>query len=216
MVAISPALFDLLPQGWRRLLLPHQSVLRSIDDSLDEEERAGLSISPRREQIFSALELEPDEVRVVILGQDPYPNRGHAVGRAFAVSDHVHPLPGSLRNIFAERRNDVGGADPSPSLLSWQEQGVLLLNRSLTTRVGVSNAHASLGWEAVTGHIVSEVAKRGAIGLLWGRSAQAVQQSFGERAIVGTHPSPLSAHRGFFGSRPFSKVNALLEDAISW
>jgi len=216
LVATSPGLFESIPPSWRTLLRPLLTEINAIDHYLRKEEEAGFLISPRRDRIFAALELHPDQVRVVIVGQDPYPDLGYAVGRAFAVAEETHPLPGSLRNIFAERRSDVGGEDPSPSLLSWQEQGVLLLNRTLTTRAGESNAHSSIGWERITSHIVSHSANKGAVGLLWGKSAQSTQPLFGDRAVTGTHPSPLSAHRGFFGSRPFSKVNALLGDEIEW
>ena len=216
MVATSPALFELIPPAWRTLLLAFVEKIDFIDASLRREEEAGCQLSPRREHIFAALDLGPDDVRVVIVGQDPYPNPNHAVGRAFAVSDSTQQLPGSLRNIFNERRDDVGGEDPAPSLLSWQEQGVLLLNRCLSTRAGESNAHTRLGWERITSQIITEAANRGAVGLLWGKSAQSAQPSFGDRAILTAHPSPLSAHRGFFGSKPFSKVNALLDHAILW
>ena len=216
MVATSLALFELIPPAWRTLLLPFEELINSIDASLRREKEAGFQLSPRRDQIFAALDLGPDEVRVVILGQDPYPDPQHAIGRAFAASNSTRPLPGSLRNIFKERRDDVGGEDPAPSLLSWQEQGVLLLNRCLSTKVGESNAHSGLGWERITSQIITEAANRGAVGLLWGKSAQSVQPSFGDRAILSAHPSPLSAHRGFFGSKPFSKVNALLDHKIDW
>ena len=216
MVATSPALFELIPPAWRTLLLAFEEEIDSIDASLRGEEEAGCQLSPRRDHIFAALDLGPDDVRVVIVGQDPYPDPEHAIGRAFAVSNSTRPLPGSLRNIFKERRDDVGGEDPAPSLLSWQEQGVLLLNRCLSTRAGESNAHTRLGWERITSQIITEAANRGAVGLLWGKSAQSAQPSFGDRAILTAHPSPLSAHRGFFGSKPFSKVNALLDHAILW
>lgn len=216
MVATSPALFELIPPSWRTLLLGFEDQIDTIDESLRREVEAGFQLSPRRDRIFAALDLGPDDVRVVIVGQDPYPDPSHANGRAFAVSSSTRLLPGSLRNIFKERRDDVGGEDPTPDLYSWQEQGVLLLNRALSTRAGESNAHSQLGWERITSQIITEAANRGAVGLLWGKSAQSAQRHFGDRAILSAHPSPLSAHRGFFGSKPFSSVNELLDQAILW
>ncbi len=209
-------LSDLIPPAWRIHLNRFDSNLRSIENALERLESGGKVTLPRREEIFAALDLAPEDVRVVILGQDPYPDPRFAIGRAFAVSDLVRPLPASLRNIFKERRDDCGGEDPSPTLLSWQQQGVLLLNRSLTTTSGEANSHSHLGWEAVTSTIVGVAAARGAVGLLWGKAAQSVEPLFSGRAVTGAHPSPLSAHRGFFGSRPFSKVNALLGEKIDW
>lgn len=216
LVAISPVLFDLVPLSWRGHLGGLESDLLEIETRLRGEESVGKEILPRRENIFAALEIDPKEVRVVIVGQDPYPDRRHAIGRAFAVPESVTPLPASLRNIFREKRSDVGGADPSPSLSSWQEQGVLLLNRTLTTNAGESNAHAHFGWKSVTTAIIKIAASHGAVGLLWGKSAQSLLPFFGERAIASAHPSPLSAHRGFFGSRPFSRINRILAEEIDW
>ena len=209
-------LYELIPDPWRSLLSTEVEVLLKIQDVLAAELEAGREIIPPRNQIFSALDLPPERVRVVIVGQDPYPRRTHAMGRAFAVPASVRPLPGSLRNIFKERRDDIGGVDPASDLSSWQEQGVLLLNRVLTTNDGQTDGHAHVGWQHVTDRILEVVAAHGAVALLWGKSAAASQGIFGQRAILSAHPSPLSAHRGFFGSRPFSQANEMLRDPIDW
>lgn len=209
-------LYELIPDPWRPLLSSEEGTLVEISVAIASFESAGKEVLPAGSEIFRALDLPPEQVRVVIVGQDPYPRKSHAMGRAFAVPTSVTPLPGSLRNIFKERSADVAGPDPETDLLSWQDQGVLLLNRVLTTNDGQADAHSRIGWQRLTQRILEIVAAQGALALLWGRSAALSQDLFGDRSIVSAHPSPLSAHRGFFGSRPFSKANEMLSEPIIW
>ena len=163
-------------------------------------------------------------VRVLIVGQDPYPTPGHPMGLSFSVDAHVRPLPPSLGNIFRELQDDLG-IPPSPhgDLSAWAAQGVLLLNRVLTVRAGTPASHRGRGWEKVTEQAIRSLVDRGGplVAILWGRDAQTLKPLLGDvPAIESTHPSPLSASRGFFGSRPFSRVNALLTELgaepINW
>lgn len=155
------------------------------------------------------------EVRVLIVGQDPYPTPGHPIGLSFAVERHVRPLPRSLTNIYKELESDLGIAPAAHGdLSSWQDQGVLLLNRVLTVAPGAPASHRRRGWEEITEHAIRALVARGGplAAILWGRDAQSLIPLLGEVPHVASpHPSPLSASRGFFGSRPFSRVNALLE-----
>ena len=176
---------------------------------------------PNETEIFRALDLSPDEVRVVIVGQDPYPNPEHAMGLAFSVRENVRPLPASLRNIFLELENDLGYKREEGDLSDWSKQGILLLNRSLTVGEGDANSHKNIGWELITDPIISYVAKNNAVGILWGKAAAEAQKYFDEsNRIISAHPSPLSSYRGFFGSKPFSRVNTILksrgEIEIKW
>jgi uracil-DNA glycosylase len=155
------------------------------------------------------------QVRVLIVGQDPYPTPGHPIGLCFAVAADVRPFPKSLQNIFREYQDDLGLPMPSSGdLTPWVEQGVLLLNRSLTVRPGAPASHRGRGWEAITAQAISALATRGGplVAILWGRDARNLRPELGATpALEAPHPSPLSAARGFFGSRPFSRANALLE-----
>jgi uracil-DNA glycosylase len=161
---------------------------------------------------------------VLVVGQDPYPTPGHSIGLAFAVEPHVRPVPRSLANIYRELRDDVGIEPPAHGDLSpWADQGVLLLNRVLTVQPGESGSHRRKGWESVTELAIRALAGRGRplVSILWGRDAAAVAPLLGATpSVTSAHPSPLSASRGFFGSRPFSRVNALLreqgEEPIDW
>ncbi|UOA31975.1 Uracil-DNA glycosylase [Sulfitobacter sp. DSM 110093] len=181
-------------------------------------------ILPPRPQIFAALEhLQPDAVKVVILGQDPYPTPGHAHGYAFSAEPDVRPIPRSLGNIFKELQDDVGASPQSPDLRFWADQGVLLLNDVLTVPAGDANGHAKLGWQTLTAQVLTRLSDRPRAYLLWGAQAQktAAQVDPVQNLKVETpHPSPLSARRGFFGSRPFSRVNDWLQrqgkPAIHW
>jgi uracil-DNA glycosylase len=180
----------------------------------------GSSIAPAKDQIFAALEVPLTEVRCVIVGQDPYPTAGNAHGLAFSIPDEVRKIPASLQNIFKELHTDLGLAIPqSGNLEKWRDQGVLLLNRILTTEVGRSNAHGNLGWQEITKSIAEAAANQNAVAILWGKEAQALAPVFKE-SISSVHPSPLSAYRGFFGSKPFSKVNEALmrigREPIDW
>jgi uracil-DNA glycosylase len=180
----------------------------------------GTSIAPAKDQIFAALEVPLTEVRCVIVGQDPYPTAGNAHGLAFSIPDEVRKIPASLQNIFKEMDSDLGIEIPqSGNLEKWRDQGVLLLNRILTTEVGRSNAHGNLGWQEITKSIAEAAANQNAVAILWGKEAQALAPVFKE-SISSVHPSPLSAYRGFFGSKPFSKVNEALmrigREPIDW
>jgi uracil-DNA glycosylase len=169
-------------------------------------------MAPSVDRIFAACELDLAKVKCVIIGQDPYPSRGNANGLAFSVNSSISLLPASLRNIFTELVSDMGVPYPKNGDLSpWRDQGVLLLNRVLTTRVGESNAHINVGWQQITLAIAQAAADQGAVGLLWGKSAQELSYLF-THSIEGVHPSPLSSYRGFFGSKPFSRVNQALQD----
>ena len=207
---------ELVPVPWRDLLWNCRDEIYNISKRLAELNASGVRVLPRFEHVFSALELPAQMVRVVVVGQDPYPAPELPIGRAFAVPKDTRILPPSLRNILKERREDVGGSPPSPTLEEWSQQGVLLLNRVLTVSTGLPGSHSRLGWQSVTEQIARTVSERGAIGVLWGRSARELEHLFHKGVVVGIHPSPLSAHRGFFGSRPFSAVNSLLDTPITW
>ena len=198
--------------------------LRVIEKHLEDERDAGIPIAPDSADIFRAFRSPLDTVRVLILGQDPYPTPGHAVGLAFSTNRDVRPLPRSLTNIYTELRDDVGIPPAEHGDLSqWVDQGVLLLNTSLTVREGEVGSHRSWPWKDVTGAALRALAERGGplVAVLWGREAQwAAPLLSGIELIESAHPSPLSARRGFFGSRPFSRVNGLLAtqgaDPIDW
>ncbi|SFB80089.1 uracil-DNA glycosylase [Tropicimonas isoalkanivorans] len=182
--------------------------LPAIDAALDADPRPTL---PDSGQVFAALELtQPEDVRVVILGQDPYPTPGHAHGLAFSAAPHVRPLPRSLANIYREMQDDLGAAPPNADLRFWARQGVLLLNSVLTVPAGTANGHKALGWQRLTAQVLARLADAPRAFLLWGRQAQEAARGIdGTRhlKIETPHPSPLSARRGFFGSRPFSRTN---------
>ena len=201
---------------WAAALEPVESRLRRIGDTLREEVAAGHRYLPAPDAVLRAFSRPLSEVRVLVVGQDPYPTPGHPVGLAFSVAADVRPIPRSLQNIYTELTDDVGGSPgPSGDLTGWAEQGVLLLNRVLTVRVGVPGSHRRLGWQEITDRAVAALVERGGplVAVLWGRDAQQVRASLGEVPVVASaHPSPLSADRGFFGSRPFSRVNALLTE----
>ena len=209
-------LFDELSSNWQNELNSLREDFDRIEKSLIHEANSGSVILPDKKNVFRALSVLPTEAKVLIVGQDPYPNPNHAIGLSFSVPKGTKPLPGSLQNIFKEIATDCG----SPSIAKdgdlspWVEQGVVLLNRTLTVRAGDSGSHQSLGWQKITDEIARKYAQNGAIGLLWGNSAQELRKFFPEnRLVYGVHPSPLSAHRGFIGSKPFTRVNALLQAA---
>jgi len=205
-------LFSLVPEPWRDLLTPHQQKIDDIGLDLQTRANSGERVLPDKKFVFRALELQPSDVRVVIVGQDPYPNISDAIGLAFSVSPRTSGLPGSLMNIQKEIMTDIGSTTTADGDLSrWSAQGVMLLNRVLTVTAGESASHSNLGWQEVTQTIVSDCAQRGAIGVLWGNSARELSGLFQpENLVEGVHPSPLSAHRGFLGSRPFSLINQKL------
>jgi len=198
-------LVALLPKPWHELIdIKH---LEDISKKLTDD------FIPSKDSIFRCLELEPSEVKVVILGQDPYPNPTHAMGLAFSVNSSIKPLPASLNNIYKELDSDLGIKRSNGDLSDWSSQGVLLLNRSLTVIPNLSDSHSDIGWHKFTEEVIRVVAARGAIGVLWGKQAQDLSRLFNQLdQFSSPHPSPLSAYRGFFGSKPFSKVNKRLEE----
>jgi uracil-DNA glycosylase len=191
---------------------------------LRAERASGRGYLPAGDQVLRAFAQPVDAVRVLIVGQDPYPSPGHAVGLAFSVSANVHPIPRSLQNIYEELETDLGLPRPRNGDLSrWADRGVLLLNRVLTVGPGAAGSHRGKGWETVTAQAVSALSARGGplVAILWGRDAQAMELPLGNvPCIKSPHPSPLSAGGGFFGSRPFSRANSLLRqqgaDPVDW
>ena len=200
--------------AWAAALEPVAPQLSAINDFLDAEVASGRGFLPARENVLRAFSAPLDEVRVLILGQDPYPTPGHPIGLSFAVQRDVRPLPRSLANIYRELRDDVGVEPPLHGDLGrWADQSVLLLNRVLTVQPGVSGSHRRRGWESVTEAAVRALVAGDAplVAILWGKDAAGIRPVLGSTpAVESVHPSPLSASRGFFGSRPFSRANALL------
>jgi uracil-DNA glycosylase len=215
-------LFESIPEKWQPYLSRHRDEVNEIGVKLQALANAGERILPDKKWVFRALEIDPEDVKVLVIGQDPYPNVQDACGLAFSVQPRKSGLPGSLMNIQKEILTDIGFTNTSDGdLTRWSNQGVMLLNRVLTVTAGTSGSHSKWGWEQVTETIARVCSEKGAIGLLWGNSARELASFFPtERLVEGIHPSPLSAHRGFLGSKPFSKVNSLLEktgkNAISW
>lgn len=203
-----------VPPEWRVALTPVRDQLAGISAQLQEFADQGDVIVPEVHRIFAALAMWPEDVRVIVIGQDPYPEPRHAMGLSFSVPKGTSPLPPSMKNIIAEIESEFGTCAVTDGDLSvWVDQGVLLLNRALTTCAGRSGAHAVIGWREVTDRIVEVVveANPDVIGLLWGNSAQELQAKFAEDCVVSTsHPSPLSAYRGFIGSRCFIETNEKL------
>ncbi|RYV51249.1 uracil-DNA glycosylase [Pengzhenrongella frigida] len=199
---------------WRAELAPVGPQLDALAGWLDTEADAGRAYLPPAHSVLRAFARPLAEVRVLVVGQDPYPTPGHSMGLAFSVGPDVHPLPRSLANIFTELTADVGVPAPGSGDLSpWADRGVMLLNRVLTVQEGRSAAHRRRGWETVTDRAIEALVARGGplVAVLWGRDAQALTPALGTTPVVASaHPSPLSARRGFVGSRPFSRVNALL------
>ena len=205
----------LVAPDWAAALAPVDGQIARMGEFLRAEVSAGRSYLPHGDRIFRAFSRPLADVRVLLVGQDPYPTPGHPVGLSFSVAPEVRPVPKSLVNIFKELVDDVGCPPPSNGDLSpWFEQGVMLLNRVLTVAPGASASHRGRGWEAVTEQAIVALARRGGptAAVLWGRDAQSLKPVLGAVPWVDSvHPSPLSASRGFFGSRPFSRVNVLLE-----
>ncbi len=209
-------LFDQLHADWQIALRQHEPSIEEIDLFIQDKK-----ISPNYEFVFRALSTPLEDTRVVIFGQDPYPTKGHAHGLAFSVDSEVSPLPASLRNIFKELESDLKITRSTGDLSDWSHQGVMLINRILTTQTGVSLAHENLGWQKITETVAQVLGQRGVIAVLWGGTAQGLRKFFqDENVISSVHPSPLSAYRGFFGSKPFSRVNERLlakgEVPITW
>lgn len=191
--------------SWRPFFAPRVETINSILKQLDGEE-----IAPPRSLIFRAFQSDINDVRVVIFGQDPYPGLGVANGLAFSVHPEV-PIPASLKNIFKEYSSDLGYEVPNNGDLSnWSNNGVLLLNRALTTVAGERDTHKNLGWETITEPLAEYLGARGVAAILWGATAAGLEKYFSV-SVKSAHPSPLSAYRGFFGSKPFTSINTLLE-----
>lgn len=206
----------LIHPGWAAALAPVAPDIAALGDRLREETAAGRAYLPAGDRVLRAFGRPLSEVKVLIVGQDPYPTPGHPIGLSFAVDAHVRPLPRSLGNIYRELHDDLG-IEPAPhgDLSAWSDQGVMLLNRVLTVAPGAPGSHRGWGWEKVTEHAIRTLAARDAplVAILWGRDAANLRPLLGATPIVeSAHPSPLSASRGFFGSRPFSRANALLAD----
>jgi uracil-DNA glycosylase len=210
--------------GWARALAPVETDVARMGEFLRAEIAAGRGYLPAGKHVLRAFTRPFDSVRVLVVGQDPYPTPGHPVGLSFSVAPGVRPLPRSLTNIFTELQADVGVPAPADGDLSpWCDQGVLLLNRVLTVSPGSPGSHRGKGWEAVTERAIHALVARGGplVAVLWGRDAQTLRPMLGAVPCVqSVHPSPLSASRGFFGSRPFSRVNQLLQrqgaEPVDW
>ena len=209
-------LSEIIAADWAEALSPAEDRLHELGDFLRAETAAGRGYLPAGDQVLRAFTRPLSEVRVLIVGQDPYPTPGHPIGLSFAVDRDVRPLPRSLTNIYTELESDLGIPRPAHGdLSSWQDQGVLLLNRVLTVMPGEPASHRRRGWEEFTELALRTLVARGGplVAILWGRDAQSLIPLLGEVPhIASPHPSPLSARRGFFGSRPFSRTNALLEE----
>ncbi|GAB3766421.1 uracil-DNA glycosylase [Microlunatus parietis] len=207
-------LSDLIAADWAAALAPVEPDIAAMGTFLREELAAGRGYLPAGDHVLRAFTRPLADVRVLIVGQDPYPTPGHPVGLCFSVAPEVRPLPKSLINIYTELRDDLG-IEPAETgdLTPWFEQGVLLLNRVLTVQPGRSASHRGKGWERVTQVAIEALVARGGplVAILWGRDAQSLIPMLGSVPyIASAHPSPLSARSGFFGSRPFSRANELL------
>jgi uracil-DNA glycosylase len=219
-------LHELVEAGWANALEPVGPQVAQMGEFLRAEISEGHRYLPTGPNVLRAFTFPFGQVRVLIVGQDPYPTPGHAVGLSFSVAADVRPLPRSLANIFTEYCNDLGHPPPSNGdLTPWAERGVMLLNRVLTVRPGNPASHRGKGWEAVTECAIRSLVAREQplVAVLWGRDAATLKPMLDRSdcmAIESPHPSPLSASRGFFGSRPFSRANELLEkmgaDPVDW
>ncbi|AZM87850.1 MULTISPECIES: uracil-DNA glycosylase [Streptomyces] len=205
---------EIVEPGWARALEPVAGQIAAMGDFLRAEIAAGRTYVPAGANVLRAFQQPFDEVKVLIVGQDPYPTPGHAMGLSFSVAPEVSPWPPSLDNIFREMHADIGTGKPlNGDLTPWTRQGVLLLNRALTTAPRKTGGHRGKGWEAVTEQAIRALAARGKplVSILWGRDARNLRPLLGDLpAVESVHPSPMSASNGFFGSRPFSRTNELL------
>ncbi|NQX12802.1 uracil-DNA glycosylase [Microbacteriaceae bacterium VKM Ac-2855] len=206
----------LVDPGWASVLEPVAEDIAAMGAFLRAEVAAGRHYLPAGDAVLRAFASPLDDVRVLIVGQDPYPTPGHPIGLSFAVEKHVRPVPRSLQNIYKELSADLGIDPPlHGDLTAWSESGVMLLNRVLTVAPGAPASHRGKGWERVTEHAIRALVARDQplVAILWGRDAANLRPLLGDSGIVeSAHPSPLSASRGFFGSRPFSRANALLRE----
>ncbi|MCX4830871.1 uracil-DNA glycosylase [Streptomyces sp. NBC_00006] len=208
-------LHEIVEAGWAKALEPVAGQISAMGEFLRAEIGAGRTYLPAGANVLRAFQQPFDDVRVLIVGQDPYPTPGHAVGLSFSVAPDVRPLPPSLINIYREMNADLGLPEPSNGdLTPWTQQGVLLLNRALTVAPRRPASHRDKGWEQVTEQAIRALAARGTplVSILWGRDARNLRPLLSDYpAVESSHPSPMSADRGFFGSRPFSRANDLLE-----
>ncbi len=202
-------IFQGVDPSWQPILDPLQDSIIHTFESISSSDYI-----PAVDRILAPLHYPLEKVRVVIVGQDPYPNPDYADGFAFSVRKEVQPFPASLVNILKELESDLGMALPdNGNLERWSAQGVMLINRTLTTTAGQSHAHQRSGWLEITALLIGAVAARGSVGILWGGNAHQLADLFEPSLVIkSAHPSPLSAYRGFFGSRPFSRANSLLEE----
>lgn len=228
-MAASP-LSELMAADWAEALRPVESELRGVLNFLAVEAATGHQILPAPSNVLRAFRQPLAGVKVLIVGQDPYPTPGHAIGLSFAVDGRTRPIPRSLANIYRELEADLGlPARVHGDLSAWASQGVLLLNRVLSVRAGAAGSHRGKGWEAITTAAVTAVANRRTsdggpapvVAVLWGKDAGGLRPLLSDTAVVSSaHPSPLSASRGFFGSRPFSTINQRLRDqgcpGVTW
>ena len=206
MVVSTPALSRVHPR-WLQLFPQEFKAAAAILETISH-------YSPSSQLVFRVFEQSPEQVRVVLIGQDPYPTLGDATGLAFSVNRDSN-LPKSLQNLFKELSSDLGILRIQGDLSDWQSQGVFLINRVLTVPIGKADGHKNIGWEKFTETIIKYLAEEGAVGLLLGKNAQDLAPYF-DKKVLAPHPSPLSAYRGFFGSKIFSSVNALLNEPIKW
>ncbi len=217
-------LAELVAPDWAAALAPVAGRISELGDFLRAELAAGRGYLPAGDKVLRAFSRPLAAVRVLVVGQDPYPTPGHAVGLSFSVAPDVRPLPRSLVNIYSELQADLDIPPAASGDLSpWFDQGVLLLNRVLTVRPGAPGSHRGKGWEEVTECAIEALASRGGplVAILWGRDAQSLTPRLqGIPVLASAHPSPMSAHAGFFGSRPFSRTNAALAaqgaEPIDW
>lgn len=217
-------LAELLDPGWAAALEPVAGRIAAMGDFLRAEVAAGRRYLPEGSNVLRAFTSPFEHVRVLIVGQDPYPTPGHPIGLSFAVERDVRPVPRSLQNIYKELDADLGIPPVAHGdLTAWADQGVLLLNRVLTVQAGASGSHRGKGWEEVTQTAIEALVARGTplVAILWGRDAGTLRPMLGSTQIIASaHPSPLSASSGFFGSKPFSRANELLTaagaDPVDW
>lgn len=213
-----------IADDWAEALAPVEERLAELGRFLNAERAEGQRVLPAGDRILAAFQRPLADVRVLIVGQDPYPTPGHPIGLSFATAPDVRPVPRSLQNIYREMREDLG-IEPAAhgDLSAWADHGVMLLNRVLTVRAGTPASHRGKGWEAFTEHAIRALVARGGplVAILWGNDARSLGPMLGSvPRIESAHPSPLSASRGFFGSKPFSRANAALEaqgaDPVDW
>jgi uracil-DNA glycosylase len=222
-LAMPKDLKEIMDSGWAEALEPVAPQIAAMGDFLRQEVAEGRTYLPAGENVLRAFKQPFEDVRVLIVGQDPYPTPGNAVGLSFSVAPDVR-LPASLRNIYKEMVDDLGVPMPSNGdLTPWTQQGVLLLNRVLSVEPGKAGSHRGKGWEAVTEQAIRALAERDKplVAILWGRDARNLRPLMpGVPCVESAHPSPLSARNGFFGSKPFSRANEMLKeqnsDLVNW